>query len=386
MTDVLDLPSEAEHRKIVDTFREMIEGAFGESAARRAIDGGMFIRSAWQSLAREYALLGLHAPQEAGGQGAAFMYSVLAARAAGAVVLPAPYAVTNHLAVPLLNAAKGNVTARLELAAVLSGERIVAVAGAGSGLAGIGHQLQIANDGTVWGSSAHVQFGSTADVFLVFAADGAAETRLVLVRPDDRGVTVEDHAVVDATRPQSRLSLEGVTGTILTGVTPESLTQGLAEATILLASEAAGGARAALERAITYAKVRHQFGRPVGSFQALQHKLVDLFAEVEAADATVDWAASLVDGGGVAAKDLARAASCAKVTASEAYTRVAREALHAHGAIGFTWEHDAQIFLKRSVTDRSLLGTPAEHRRLLANALDAAVPERTTFFNQRNED
>jgi alkylation response protein AidB-like acyl-CoA dehydrogenase len=140
-------------------------------------------------------------------------------------------------------------------------------------------------------------------------------------------------------------------------------------ATVALACEQLGGAEQVLERTVVYAGTRHQFGREIGSFQAIKHMLADARVDIEAAAAAVRHAVALVDAGDD--RELAEAASVAKSAVSDAYWDVARNAVQVHGAIGFTWEHDLHLYLRRALVSREFLGSPQWHReRLAATLLD----------------
>jgi alkylation response protein AidB-like acyl-CoA dehydrogenase len=136
---------------------------------------------------------------------------------------------------------------------------------------------------------------------------------------------------------------------------------------VALAAEQVGGAQECLEASVSYAQERIQFGRPIGSFQAVKHKCADMLLEVESARSAAyyaGWAASELD------DDLPIAASMAKAYCSDAYTHVAGENIQIHGGIGFTWEHPAHLYYKRAKSSELLFGDPVEHRERLAQLLD----------------
>ena len=138
----------------------------------------------------------------------------------------------------------------------------------------------------------------------------------------------------------------------------------LATAAILLSAEQVGGAQRCLDMSVDYAKVRVQFGRPIGSFQAIKHKCADMLLAVESARSAAYYAASALDG--ASAADVLAAAALAKAHCSTAYTRVAAENIQIHGGIGFTWEHPAHLYFKRAKTSELLFGDPAWQRERLA--------------------
>ena len=140
----------------------------------------------------------------------------------------------------------------------------------------------------------------------------------------------------------------------------------LQRAVVALAFEQVGGAQQCLDTSVEYAKARIQFGRPIGSFQAIKHKCADMLVAIESARSAAyyaGWAAAVGD------DDLAIAAPLAKSYCSETYSQAAGDNIQIHGGIGFTWEHDAHLFFKRAKTDELLFGAPADHRAALAGVL-----------------
>jgi alkylation response protein AidB-like acyl-CoA dehydrogenase len=204
--------------------------------------------------------------------------------------------------------------------------------------------------------------GHTADLLVVATRD--PERALVVVGADAPGVTRRREATLDPTRPMATITLRDV-------AVPESATVGdsaalrraLDRASIALAAESLGSAERCLDMATDYAKTRVQFDRPIGSFQAIKHKLADMLVAVETARSAAGWAATVASSDG---PELATAAALAKAYCTEAFFRCAAESLQIHGGIGFTWEHDAHLFLKRARTSLTLLGPPAADRERLA--------------------
>ena len=173
---------------------------------------------------------------------------------------------------------------------------------------------------------------------------------------------------MDQTRKQARLEFAGTPATLVgrDGDAAGGLEKTLQLARVALAAEQVGGAQRVLDNAVDYAKNRMQFGRPIGSFQAIKHKCADMLLEVESAKSAAyygAWAAATDD------DELALAASLAKSYCSEAYFHCAAENIQIHGGIGFTWEHHAHLYFKRAKSSELLLGDPAYHRELLAQRL-----------------
>ena len=197
----------------------------------------------------------------------------------------------------------------------------------------------------------------TEDGLSLFAVDGEAS-----------GLARTPLATLDQTRKLARLEFGSVPGRLIgmPGSAGPVLDRTLDVAAIALAAEQLGGAQRALDMAVGYAKIRRQFGRPIGSFQAIKHKCADMLLEVESARSAAYYA------GWAAAEDsdeLPVVASLAKSYCSEAYFHAAAENIQIHGGIGFTWEHDAHLYFKRAKSSEVLLGDPSYHRELLAQRI-----------------
>jgi len=138
-------------------------------------------------------------------------------------------------------------------------------------------------------------------------------------------------------------------------------------ANVVLAAEQLGGAQACLDAAVAYAKLRVQFNRPIGSFQAIKHKCADVLLEIESARAAMLYAVSLTPDGVGTEEEFAICAALVSAYCSAAYTHAAKENIQIHGGIGFTWEHDAHLYLKRAKTSELLFGAPSVHRARIAD-------------------
>ena len=176
---------------------------------------------------------------------------------------------------------------------------------------------------------------------------------------------------MDATRRLASLRLEGVrvpTASRLgeAGQGASALARTLDLAIIALAAEQVGGAQRCLDLSVAYAKEREQFGRPIGSFQAIKHKCADMMVQVESARSAAYYAGCVAADG---ESDLAQVASIAKAYCSEAYMACSGEAIQIHGGVGFTWEYDPHLYFKRAQASEQMFGTPAHHRERIARAL-----------------
>jgi alkylation response protein AidB-like acyl-CoA dehydrogenase len=203
---------------------------------------------------------------------------------------------------------------------------------------------------------------------LVVAARTPAGLGLFAVEGDAPGLTRTPLATMDQTRKQARLELAGTPGRLIgaDGGASAGLSRTLDLAAVALAAEQVGGAQRCLDMSVEYAKERVQFGRPIGSFQAIKHKCADMLLEVESAKSAAyyaGWAAA------ESSDELPVVASLAKAYCSDAYFHAAAENIQIHGGIGFTWEHDAHLYFKRAKSSELLLGDPTYHRELLAQRI-----------------
>jgi alkylation response protein AidB-like acyl-CoA dehydrogenase len=198
---------------------------------------------------------------------------------------------------------------------------------------------------------------TTPDGLSLFAVEGSAS-----------GLARTALPTMDQTRKQARLTFSGTPARLIgsAGGAVESLPQATALASVALAAEATGGAQRCMDMAVEYAKTRIQFGRPIGSFQAIKHKCADMLIEVESARSAAYFAASEAADG---SDGLANAASLAKAYCTDAFFHTAAESIQVHGGIGFTWEHDAHLYFKRAKSSQLMLGDPAAHREFLAQQI-----------------
>ena len=364
--------STQEEDELARAVDDLVGSACTLEDAHRAADGVPPGRPAWHRLGDELALVGLHLPESLGGQGQTFAVHAAVVAALGRRLAPVPYLPVLGSALTLLAGGTSPAQRDRWLPAVLAGESIVVVAGLDAGwTSSAGEPDVVVSDGPggprLSGTTSPVVQGADADLLLV-VADG----RVLAVDPADAEVGVEPLETLDLTRPRARFRLDDVAAEALGSVDAALLRRALLEATTLVAVDGVAAARACLVATIHYATIRTQFDRPIGSFQAVQHALADLFGEVASAEAAVDLAVRALSGTPDAPSSVVEAVRVARVASAEALSRAARDGVHLHGGIGFTWEHDAHLFLRRAMTDRSLLGDPTLHRRELARALVAA--------------
>ncbi|MFJ7206939.1 acyl-CoA dehydrogenase family protein [Streptomyces sp. NPDC098789] len=398
----MDAAFTAEQEEIRRTLREILGKRCGPDEVKAAVrtDAG-YDPELWQQLAQQLGLPGIAVAEEHGGVGCTPADLVLACEETGRALLPSPLLATAVLAAPLVTAlgspaqrsallpgfAAGTLTAALAVPGAALSTALGLTADntggewAGGGRAG-GVQARRPEGEEGWrlyGEAAQVLDGHSAGVLLVAAhAGGFARSRvlLFLVRADAPGLVRSRQAALDETRPQARVQLRDTPAELLGDGDGHGLGHGDAGgragdadiahalaatgrgAAAVLAAEAVGAAGQALARTVEYVRQREQFGRAVGSFQAVKHRLADLYVRVQAARSAAYYTAWDPEQGALA---LAQALEALRVTAGEA--------IQLHGGIGFTWEHDAHLYFKRAAADELLFGPV---HRLRAHAADRA--------------
>jgi alkylation response protein AidB-like acyl-CoA dehydrogenase len=359
-----------ELRKMVKRF---LDDKSPETEVRRlmATDEG-YDPAVWKQMAEELGLQGLGIPEEFGGQGFGPVELYVVFEEMGASLLCSPYFSTVALAANALLNADDDTAKATYLPGIASGETIATVAltdDAGNwDLDTTSTEAKAEKSGyQISGVRSYVTDGNTASLILV-PAKTKKGLSLFAVAGDADGLTRTPLPTMDQTRKQSRLEFKNTPATLIgeDGGAKPGLEKTLQMAASALAAEQVGGAQRVLNNAVDYAKNRVQFGRPIGSFQAIKHKCADMLLDVESAKSAAyyaAWAAQEDD------KELAIAASLAKSFCSEAYFHCAAENIQIHGGIGFTWEHHAHLYFKRAKSSELLLGDPAYHRELLAQEL-----------------
>ncbi|RPF46285.1 alkylation response protein AidB-like acyl-CoA dehydrogenase [Streptomyces sp. Ag109_G2-6] len=402
----MDAAFTAEQDEMRRTLREILGKRCGPDEVKAAVrtEAG-YDRELWQQLSRQLGLPGIAIAEEYGGVGCAPADLALACEETGRVLLPSPLLATAALAAPLIGALGTETQRAALLPALASGELTAALAVPGPALAtalaltgdnapgdwaggGRAGGVQARADGDGWrlyGEVAQVLDGHSAGLLLVAAHTGGfarARTLLFLVRGDAPGLVRTRQATLDETRPQGRIELRDVKAELLgapfqdahgagtgtgTDPLPALAAAGLLVATVL-AAEAVGAAGQALARTVDYVCRREQFGRSIGSFQAVKHRLADLYVQVQAARSAAYYAAWDPEQGPLA---LAQALEALRITAGEA--------IQLHGGIGFTWEHDSHLYFKRAAADELLFGPVHRLRGHAAQQAGLfAAPDRST--------
>jgi len=379
----------------IATLRRSIDVAPGAEVAD--VDGRL-----WDKLSRELGLLGVHIPESYGGQGLGFVELSIVLEEMGRSLVRAPYLASIGFAATAILEVATEAQKRALLPQLASGERIATLAWAEPSSAGAdaavwdgsrpGLCAQQRTDGSyrLDGVKAYVLDGASADLIVALgaapAAAGELGCALFSMPAESAGLSRVAQTSIDPTRSLARIEFDGVRAERLgsAGSCEEAIRRIFARISIALACEMVGGAQRALEMAVDYAKERVQFGRPIGSFQAIKHKLADLLLELEPAKSAAYHAAAVAaasvsevashgacesaseigaaEAVGATAVELGTAAAIAKALASDAYRTVSAENIQVHGGVGFTWEYDAQLYYKRALWSEAYWGDARQHR------------------------
>jgi len=369
----VDFEISPEQEQLRDSVRAVLESECPTSLVRRLAEGGEPPQEPWRS-ALALGWPGIHVPAELGGLGLGFQELGLVCEVHGRFLAPGPFLATVTQFLPAVREAGSAEQTRRLAGAVLRGElRGALAAGSGAG-DGLDLDLHARRDGATWrldGARRFVLDGDTADEVVVAArVDEGDGCGLFLV--PGASAKAERVESLDPSRPLAHLAFDGLrleAGRVLgtPGRSARALGRALDEATVALALETVGACQALFERTLAYARQRVQFDHPIGSFQAVQHKCADMFVQLAKARATGYFALAALD------EDDPRrslAASMAKAAAGDCQRLVCKEAIQIHGGVGFTWESDVHLFVKRAKTADLLLGTAAEHRERIAAHLE----------------
>jgi alkylation response protein AidB-like acyl-CoA dehydrogenase len=337
----------------------------------------------WRQASTQLGLPGIAVPEEYGGAGFSFAEQAIVLEELGAALFTGPYLASAVLAATALLASDDEEARKNLLPGIAAGETVATLAFTEDGGSWDPASIRLAAtpDDTGWRLDGHKSFvldGHTAGLILAVAAAGTdGKLSLFAVNAVDAGdagdadaIGLTRHALptLDQTRKLARLAFDGTPARLVgePGTARAVLDRTLDVAAIALAAEQLGGAQRALDMAVAYAKVRQQFGRPIGSFQAIKHRCADLLLEVESLRSAVGYAAAAVAAGSTEVPVLA---PLLKTYASEVYSHVAGENIQIHGGIGFTWEHDAHLYLKRAKASELFLGDASYHRDRLATRI-----------------
>lgn len=352
------------------TVRRFLEHSCAEADVRRlmATDLG-YDKAVWAQMAGQLGLHGLAIPEEYGGAGFGFVELGIVLEEMGRTLLGAPFFASAVMAAELLMAAGDEQARKDYLPGIASGETIATVAltesdGQWQESSVTLRAVQVGGTWRLSGAKTFVPDGVSSGLILVVARtdDGIG---VFAVDGDADGLTRESLPTMDQTRKQARLDFDSVPARPVGSADGAwaAVSRMLEVAAVGLAAEQVGGAQRALEMAVEYAKLREQFGRPIGSFQAIKHKCASMLVAVESMKSAAYYGLWAVASGD---SELPVVSSIAKVCCSDGYALVAAENIQIHGGIGFTWEHPAHLYFKRARSSRILLGGPDYHREIIA--------------------
>jgi len=361
-----------EQEELRNFVRSFMEDKSPETAVRELMETEHgYDQAVWSQMAEQLGLQSLIIPEEYGGQGFGYVELIIVLEEMGRSLICAPFFSSVVLATNAL-LQSGNDDAKAKyLPGIASGETIatLALAEASGRWDSEGVTLEASGTGdsvTLSGEKMFVTDGASANLIIV-AARFEGAIHLYTVDGDASGLTRESLATMDQTRKQARLTFDNTPAEHLADTNDFAMISTILDlAAVGLAAEQVGGAQFVMEMAVQYAKDRVQFGRPIGSFQAIKHKCADMLLEVESAKSAAyyaGWCAAEMN------DELPSVASLAKAYCSEAYFHCAAENIQIHGGIGFTWEHPAHLYFKRAKSSELMFGDPSYHRELLAQRI-----------------
>jgi alkylation response protein AidB-like acyl-CoA dehydrogenase len=354
--------------------------------AALAAPGG-YEAALWQQISGELGWCGLAIPEACGGAGLGWVELCILQEEQGRRLAASPFFATVALGAALVRECATAAQQQELLTHVAAGGLRLACALAGPdgrpAPEGVALSLSSGRAGLeLSGVSDFVIHADSADLLLVLArGQDPQDLSLLMLPPASAGVSIEPHVMLDLTRPMSRVTFAHVRlgeDALLgeRGAAAAGIGRALDLARIALAAEALGTAERVLEMTTEYVKQRIQFGRAIGSFQALKHRLADMMIEVEAARSAAWYAACVAD---EAPQELPEAAAIAKSYCGDAFYNCAASAIQLHGGIGFTWEHDAHLYFKRARASATLLGSPAWQRERLLRSLGLGAAPTPAF-------
>jgi alkylation response protein AidB-like acyl-CoA dehydrogenase len=360
--------SAAELAQLRDSVRDFLAAKSGEQRVRAAIETERgYDEDLWRQMAEQLSLPGLALPEEYGGDGFGFTELQVVLEELGRALTPSPFFASVVLAAGAILATGDEVAAKAYLPGIASGKTTATLAVAES--AGLWSFDQLtttarpaaAGGWLLTGSKQFVIHGATADLLIVAAhtEQGPAFFAVQPGNPAGTTLTRTGLKTLDLTRPMAALQFTDTPATLIgaAGAAGPALDAVLDRAMTAVAAEQAGAARACLEASAAYARERHQFGRPIGSFQAVKHKCADMLVKVELAQAAATEAARAAAGDTDAAP-LPQAAAVAHAVCSESLMFAAAENIQVHGGIGFTWEHPAHLYFRRAKASQLMFGGP----------------------------
>ena len=370
-----------EQREFRDMLRRFVDANSTEAMVReRMIEERGFDPVVWTEMAKQLGLQGLIVPEAYGGQGFGPVELAIVLEEMGAALFCAPYFSSAVLAVNTLLLAGDEGAARDLLPGIASGELLVTLAASEAdgrwdppsvqmtATHAATHAASCVGDRfRLTGEKYYVLDGQVADVLLV-AARSEAGVSVFRVAGDASGLTRRSVPTLDPTRKLARIRFDDVEATLVgeAGGGVPILSRVVDRAIVALAAEQVGGSQRCLDRSVEYAQDRYQFGRPIGSFQAIKHKCADMLLEVESARSAAYYASFAAADGDA---ELGSLAPLAKACCSEAFLHVAAENIQIHGGIGFTWDHAAHLYYRRAKSSDLMFGDAAHQRERLAGCI-----------------
>jgi alkylation response protein AidB-like acyl-CoA dehydrogenase len=354
----------AEHLALRSSVREFLEDHLPtETLVARTEQAAGTDRRLWTTMAADLGLQGLAVEEAYGGSGFGWVEQGIVLHELGRVLYSGPYLATVALAIPLLRACGDAGAQQRWLPRLVSGEATATVA-----LGALQREALTASRAgagfTVSGTLSHVLCGNQADLLFAPVAEAGGGLSIFAIEAGSqvKGIPMK---ALDLTRHHAAVHLDAAPAYRIgpPGAGEALLRQVTDYAVLALAAEQVGGTEKVLEMAVDYAKVRHQFDRPIGSFQVIKHTCAQILLTLESARTLVEHAAWIADER--PALFPAAAAACGS-TCSEAFAAASYDALHIHGGLGFTWEHPAHLYFRRARSDEHLFGSPDTHRERLA--------------------
>jgi alkylation response protein AidB-like acyl-CoA dehydrogenase len=370
----VDFALDEDQVELQSVLREFLADRAPEAAVRAQLeDPAGYDRALWDQMANQLGLPGLAIPEEYGGSGFSFLELGLVLEEMGRALTVSPFIASAVMAAQLLLALDDESARKEYLPGIASGTTIASVALAedsGSWRPADVTARAVHQDGSwrIDGQKSFVLDGAAADLILVIARTGEQETAVFAVTADADGLAREPLETMDQTRKLARLRFASAPARLLgtPGGAATAIAAMLDRSAIALAAEALGGTGRVLDMSVEYAKIRRQFGRPIGSFQAIKHKCASMLVDLESSRSAVYyalWAAA------TSHPDTSVVAPLVKAHCVDTYLHAAGENIQIHGGIGFTWEHPAHLYLKRAKSAQVLLGDSDFHRQQLADRI-----------------
>jgi alkylation response protein AidB-like acyl-CoA dehydrogenase len=369
----MDFALNDEQMMLQEILRDFLAAKSSETAVRQQMaDASGYDRALWRQMADELGLQSLAIPEEYGGSGFSFVELGIALEEMGRALTVSPFFASAVMAAQLLLAIGDEEANKEYLPRLASGELIatVALAEDSGSWQTVDVTTAATESGGAWivdGHKNYVLDGAVADLLLV-AARAGDRVGVFAVDATASGVIRTALETMDQTRKQARVDFVATPARLVGSIDAGEAAFGvmLDHSMVALAAESLGGAAKVLDMAVEYAKVREQFGRPIGSFQAIKHKCASMLVDLESSRSAVYYGLWAVAAGD---EEVPKVASLAKAFCVDAYLAACGENIQIHGGIGFTWEHPAHLYLKRAKNAQSFLGSSDFHRQRLATLI-----------------